>query len=324
MWGANTEFTIPYIDCLFLCMSAMTVTGLATVNLSTLNPFQQSIIFVQMVVGNTVHIHLRFSSSADTSQVFVSIVSIAVRRHFFRQTLDHVVKEKQQRGSFSLAKTFTKVATAAPAPLAAFRRRFGEKSGANDRGQVEMKERSSDEQSSSPASAETEPAHSRALDVPDHMLKLPSAKRGGKKTRQPIDKNMIRRVDGGGVGLVNPMGWYDRTATPVNSRPASPESTPAPTPSAEEDRPERHWTMKEGQREETNGLPSPGREVREDSGPRPHGHHVIGSGDWRPIPAGLDGSAIADDDDDDDEPAIGNGLVSIIRTESPPQMQPSE
>lgn len=32
----------------------MTVTGLATVNLSTLTPWQQAIIFIQMLIGSTV------------------------------------------------------------------------------------------------------------------------------------------------------------------------------------------------------------------------------------------------------------------------------
>ena len=41
-YAANTEYRIDYVDSLFLCMSAMTVTGLATVDLSTLNPFQHS------------------------------------------------------------------------------------------------------------------------------------------------------------------------------------------------------------------------------------------------------------------------------------------
>ena len=54
MWGINTEFEIEYIDCLFNCFSAMTVTGLTTVNLSTLSPVQQAMLFVQMVIGSPV------------------------------------------------------------------------------------------------------------------------------------------------------------------------------------------------------------------------------------------------------------------------------
>lgn len=56
MWGINTEYEISYIDHLFNCMSAMTVCGLATVNLSTLSAVQQAILFVQMVIGSPVRV----------------------------------------------------------------------------------------------------------------------------------------------------------------------------------------------------------------------------------------------------------------------------
>jgi hypothetical protein len=44
----------PFIDCLFVCVSAITQTGLATVNLSTLTGFQQSILFICMLIGQPV------------------------------------------------------------------------------------------------------------------------------------------------------------------------------------------------------------------------------------------------------------------------------
>lgn len=43
-----------YIDCLFLSYSAFTVTGLSTVNLSTMTGFQQTILFVLMICGDMV------------------------------------------------------------------------------------------------------------------------------------------------------------------------------------------------------------------------------------------------------------------------------
>ena len=46
-----------FIDALFLCYSALTVTGLSTVNLSTLTAFQQAILFVLMGVGNVVRLN---------------------------------------------------------------------------------------------------------------------------------------------------------------------------------------------------------------------------------------------------------------------------
>jgi hypothetical protein len=50
----STAYHIAYIDCLFLCMSSMTVTGLATVDLSTLSAFQQFILFFQQIIGSLV------------------------------------------------------------------------------------------------------------------------------------------------------------------------------------------------------------------------------------------------------------------------------
>ena len=52
-WRVLT-WIIAFIDALFLCYSALTVPGLATVNLSTLTVFQQVILLVLMVVGNVV------------------------------------------------------------------------------------------------------------------------------------------------------------------------------------------------------------------------------------------------------------------------------
>lgn len=50
-----------------------------------------------------------------------------------------------------------------------------------------------------------------------------------KKKKGPLKltKDMIQRVDGGGVGLVNPMGWYDG-ATPTHSQLASRAVSPDP------------------------------------------------------------------------------------------------
>ena len=54
-WRSNGKYYVPYIDCLFVCFSAMTVTGLSTVNLSPLTGFQQSILFVLMWMGDVVN-----------------------------------------------------------------------------------------------------------------------------------------------------------------------------------------------------------------------------------------------------------------------------
>lgn len=43
-----------FIDALFLCYSALTVTGLSTVNLSSLTVLQQVILLLLMIMGNVV------------------------------------------------------------------------------------------------------------------------------------------------------------------------------------------------------------------------------------------------------------------------------
>lgn len=54
LYACNGRYHIAYIDCLFLCVTSMTVCGLATVNLSTLTPFQQFLLFAQMCLGSPV------------------------------------------------------------------------------------------------------------------------------------------------------------------------------------------------------------------------------------------------------------------------------
>ena len=53
-YACNGEFKIAFIDALFLCYSAMTVTGLTTVNLSSLTGWQQAILFLLMLMGDVV------------------------------------------------------------------------------------------------------------------------------------------------------------------------------------------------------------------------------------------------------------------------------
>ncbi|KAI3475608.1 hypothetical protein L1887_62981 [Cichorium endivia] len=76
-YACNGETHINFIDALFCCVSAMTVTGLVTINISTANGGQQAILFILMCIGNI---------SA------VSVTMIWIRRHFFRRKFDHVVR----------------------------------------------------------------------------------------------------------------------------------------------------------------------------------------------------------------------------------------
>jgi hypothetical protein len=49
-YASNGEFYVEYLDALFLCYSSMTVTGLTTVNLSTLTPWQQVMLYFLMII----------------------------------------------------------------------------------------------------------------------------------------------------------------------------------------------------------------------------------------------------------------------------------
>nr|ODN98734.1 potassium ion transporter [Cryptococcus depauperatus CBS 7855] len=201
MYACNTEYHISYIDCLFNCMSSMTVTGLATINLSALNPFQQVLLFFQMIFG---------------SLTFVSILMILVRLHFFKETFKHVIHERE-KSRFHLNKTLSRVATQAM-PLTAIRRRFG----AAKRSEKVGNEH--DFQDDHPS----QPSPSSSLDKGSPHLpnrqdrKTEVHNKAKKKGNQKLRTDMIKRVQGGGVGLVNPMGWYDAEHIKI--------ATPSPTP----------------------------------------------------------------------------------------------
>ncbi|PCH00712.1 Cation transporter [Penicillium occitanis (nom. inval.)] len=96
-WGASTPArSVRYIDALFFTVSAMTEAGLNTVNLSTLNVFQQVILFFLIIVGST---------------IWVSIAIVFVRRRAFEKRFSDIVEEQQRRrkrrGSLSLRRLST-------------------------------------------------------------------------------------------------------------------------------------------------------------------------------------------------------------------------
>lgn len=78
---------VAYIDSLFLCVSAMTGAGLNTVDLSTLNTFQQTILFLLLILG---------------SQIFVSIAVLLVRKHAFESKLNILSVERASRRASAL------------------------------------------------------------------------------------------------------------------------------------------------------------------------------------------------------------------------------
>ncbi|KAI0628944.1 cation transport protein-domain-containing protein [Trametes polyzona] len=81
-YAGNGEYHIDYVDCLFMCISAMTVCGLATVDLSSLTPFQQALLFIQMCMG---------------SPVVVSWTMVYIRRSFFARKFQRIVEAELAR-----------------------------------------------------------------------------------------------------------------------------------------------------------------------------------------------------------------------------------
>ncbi|MCJ1381680.1 hypothetical protein MMC17_004791 [Xylographa soralifera] len=65
----EASFYLTYVDALFLCTSAMTSTGLNTVNLGAITTFQQAVLFILIFIGNV---------------VTISVVTVAIRRHYYR------------------------------------------------------------------------------------------------------------------------------------------------------------------------------------------------------------------------------------------------
>ncbi|KIO22662.1 hypothetical protein M407DRAFT_79030 [Tulasnella calospora MUT 4182] len=55
-WGSSNKETDPisFVDSLFIVVSSITVTGLATIDLSPLTPWQQVILFILMIIGHPV------------------------------------------------------------------------------------------------------------------------------------------------------------------------------------------------------------------------------------------------------------------------------
>jgi hypothetical protein len=89
-WGSSTPArSVPFTDSIFFTVSAMTEAGLNTINLSTLNTFQQIILFILILMG---------------SSIFVSISVVHVRRKAFEHRF-----RREQRIRHTLSKASTKV-----------------------------------------------------------------------------------------------------------------------------------------------------------------------------------------------------------------------
>ncbi|KAI6163433.1 cation transport protein-domain-containing protein [Pisolithus thermaeus] len=84
LYASNGKYPISYIDALFNSVSAMTVCGLSTVDLSSLTSWQQVVLFLQMCVG---------------SPVGLKQVKVTSLRYSFAKTLDHLVTVEAARSA---------------------------------------------------------------------------------------------------------------------------------------------------------------------------------------------------------------------------------
>lgn len=87
-YASNGENHVSYTDSLFLCVSAMTISGLNTVNLSILTTWQQFILFFLMAIGGG---------------VFISGVTVFVRLYFFGIKFKDVAKQLRKGRPEALA-----------------------------------------------------------------------------------------------------------------------------------------------------------------------------------------------------------------------------
>jgi hypothetical protein len=89
-WGASTPArSVRFIDALFLVVSAMTLSGLGTINLSTVNTFQQVLLFLLIMMG---------------SAIFVSGFVVLVRKRAFEKKF-RIVIERERRGDGTRRRT---------------------------------------------------------------------------------------------------------------------------------------------------------------------------------------------------------------------------
>ncbi|KAI1373885.1 TrkH-domain-containing protein [Hypoxylon crocopeplum] len=82
-WGASAPaYAVGWWDSMFMVMSALTASGLNTVNVSELTTFQQVELCVLMMIG---------------SQVLISYVTIAFRQHIFEKRFEDIVKMEREK-----------------------------------------------------------------------------------------------------------------------------------------------------------------------------------------------------------------------------------
>ncbi|KAF1811340.1 TrkH-domain-containing protein, partial [Eremomyces bilateralis CBS 781.70] len=87
LWGSSTpEHTLSFTDALFLCVSAVTEAGLVTVDLSTLNTFQQIVLFGLIMVGSVIFV-----------SIFVVHIRLGAFKHRFKEEVEIAEARMQTR-----------------------------------------------------------------------------------------------------------------------------------------------------------------------------------------------------------------------------------
>lgn len=82
-WGSSSpQYSISYVDSLFLVISAMTETGLNTVNLSEMTTWQQVILWLLIILG---------------SSIWVSIWTVMARKHAFESRFRDIARRSRLR-----------------------------------------------------------------------------------------------------------------------------------------------------------------------------------------------------------------------------------
>ncbi|KAI2619004.1 cation transport protein-domain-containing protein [Hypomontagnella submonticulosa] len=82
-WGSSSPaYSVGWWDSMFMVMSAITASGLNTVNVSQLTTFQQVELCVLMMIG---------------SQVLISYATIAFRKHIFEKRFEDIVEAERER-----------------------------------------------------------------------------------------------------------------------------------------------------------------------------------------------------------------------------------
>ncbi|KAI6995489.1 TrkH-domain-containing protein [Hortaea werneckii] len=175
-WGSSTPFKqVSFTDSLFLTISAMTLAGLNTVNLSELNTFQQFLLFILIMLG---------------SAIWVSSFVVLVRKHAFEKKFEDLVARARAKSDRSRSRSrIRRVLT----------RRTSETAG-NDDENKEMNKRQNSDESEEKATSEdqhgTEPQMYSTLDGTRERSQTPPARRGGPEmngissiTGQPVPES---------------------------------------------------------------------------------------------------------------------------------------